>query len=65
MTDWPIEDRRRFWTVRQVAEHWHVSVDKVHASLKKGALPFYDVDGSIRIRERDALAYGRPMGMST
>jgi excisionase family DNA binding protein len=61
MTNWSTEDRRRYWTVREVAEYWRVSDDKVRASLKKGSLAHYIVDGAIRIREQDALGYGRPV----
>jgi excisionase family DNA binding protein len=54
-----MEDRRRYLTVAQVAEMWNVSTDKIYRDVKKGALPAYTVGGSVRVREADALAYGR------
>jgi excisionase family DNA binding protein len=57
-------DRRRFLTVAQVAEMWAVSTDKVYRDCRKGALPYYTVQGAIRIRERDALAYGQPVDVT-
>lgn len=59
-----LDDRRRYLTVREVAEMWGVSVDKIYADVKKGALLAYSVSGSIRIRYLDALGYGRPLGDS-
>ncbi len=65
MTDWSTEDRRRFWTVAQVAAHWCVSDDKVRASIRKGGLAAYaTTDGTLRIRERDALEYLMPYVVS-
>ena len=61
----PDRDRRQFLTVGEVAEMWHVSDDKVRADIKKGALPAYSVSGSIRVRYLDALAYGRPLELSS
>lgn len=56
-----MEDRRDYLTAMQVAEMWHVSDDKVYAAIRKGALQAYSVSGSIRIRRRDAEAWGRPV----
>lgn len=53
------EDRRKHLTVREVADMWDVSDDKVRADIRKGALEAYTVHGCIRIRVRDAKAYGR------
>lgn len=57
------EDRRKYLAVLDVAEMWGVSADKVYADIKKGALPAYTVGGCIRIRVRDAQAYGRPKSL--
>lgn len=59
MSDFQGDDRRKFLTVLDVAQMWGVSDDKVRADIKKGALDAYTVGGCIRIREKDALAYGK------
>ena len=59
MTDYTGPDRRKFLSVLDVAEMWGVSDDKVRADIKRGRLAAYTVEGCIRIRLTDALAYGR------
>lgn len=59
MSEFQGEDRRKYLTVLDVAEMWGVSDDKVRADIRKGALDAYTVGGCIRIRLRDAQAYGR------
>jgi excisionase family DNA binding protein len=59
MSDFQGADRRKHLTVREVAEMWDVSDDKVRADIRKGALQAYTVGGCIRIRHVDALAYGK------
>jgi hypothetical protein len=59
MSDFQGQDRRRYLSVLDVAEMWGVSDDKVRADIKKGALDAYTVQGCIRIRYADALAYGK------
>jgi excisionase family DNA binding protein len=59
MTDYTGPDRRRYLAVREVAQMWGVSDDKVRADIRKGALEAYTVGGCIRIRVSDAEAYGR------
>lgn len=65
MTDYAGNDRRKYLTVLDVAEMWGVSDDKVRADIRKGALDAYTVGGCIRIREKDALAYGRKKSPSS
>lgn len=65
VADYPEHDRRSYLTVAEVAEMWHVSDDKVRADIRKGALPAYSVEGSIRIRYLDAVGYGRPLNVTS
>jgi excisionase family DNA binding protein len=65
VTDYPGTDRRQYLTVLDVAEMWGVSDDKVRADIRKGALDAYTVGGCIRIRVKDALAWGRPLRSSS
>jgi len=60
-----LPDRRHYLTVMEVAEMWGVSDDKVRADIRKGALPAYSVEGSIRVRYLDAVAYGKPVGCAS
>lgn len=52
--------RRRFLSVRQVAEFWGVSDDKVRADIRRGVLEAYTINGCIRVHYSDVLAYGKP-----
>ncbi len=63
--NWPVEDRRQWLTVAQVAEMWAVSTDKVYADIRKKALEAYTVRGCIRVRLLDAKAYGQPVPVTT
>lgn len=65
MTEYLGPDRRRFWTVKEVADYYAVSEDAVYAAIRKGSLCAYRVGGSLRVREADAVAFGKPVGDST
>jgi excisionase family DNA binding protein len=56
-----MNDTDRYLTVLEVAEMWAVSDDKVRADIRKGALPAYSINGTIRVRYVDALEYGQPI----
>lgn len=58
--DFQMQDRRAYLTVAQVAEMFNLSEDKVLADIRKGALRAYTFNGTIRVRENDALGYEQP-----
>lgn len=65
MTDYQGSDRRRYYTVQEVADLWNVSVDVIYAAVKKGALQAYRVGTCLRVRVADAEAFGSPVSPSS
>lgn len=65
MADYAGPERREYLTVREVAEFWSISDDAVYSAIRKGSLAAYRVGGSIRVRLRDALSFGRPIYASS
>lgn len=53
------EDRRRFFSVKELADLCCVSTDKIYDDINKGVLASYDVGGLARIRYDAALGYMR------
>lgn len=57
---------RKFVTVCELAEYWHVSKRTVYRHIEKGALPVIRIGpfGRVRILRDDAMEYGRGPGES-